>query len=140
MTTPPSEPGPPLPAGARLGLFVGYHGWLAGFVVLAASQGRMKLAGEALLLGVPLSTALALATLRIVEGSADRTSMGRRLGGALFLGVGVLLLAINHWLAPRIAGDEGLRRAMEKLGGTYATSDWVAAACLAVSVVLLARK
>jgi hypothetical protein len=130
---------PGMNPGARLGIWIGFHGWLIGVAILAGSNGEFRLLGEALLVGVPLSSALCLATLRIVDGARDRRSFGRRLAGSVFLGVGILLLAINHWLAPLITDHETLRRTMEELGGQYATSDLVPAAFLAAAAVLLLR-
>jgi len=130
---------PRIHAGAAIGVWIGFHGWLIGVAIVAGAQGALDFLLEAMVIGIPLSSALALVTLRLVGGAASRRAFGRRLAGSIFLGVGVLLLLINHWLAPRIAGDEALRRTMEKLGGTYVTSDVVPAAFLVAALLLLWR-
>jgi hypothetical protein len=128
---------PGMTPGARLGVWLGFHGWLIGVAILAGMNGQFRLLGQACLIGIPLSSALSIVTLHLVAGAEDRRAYGRRLSGAIFFGVGVLLLVINHWLAPRIAGDDALRRTMEQFGATYATSDIVPAAFLLAAVLAL---
>ncbi|MHC4937622.1 MAG: hypothetical protein ACYTHK_01475 [Planctomycetota bacterium] len=128
---------PGMTPAARLGVWLGFHGWLIGVAVLAGANGEFKLLGQACLIGIPLSSALSIVTLHLVAGAQDRRTYGRRLAGAIFFGIGVLLIVINHWLAPMIAGDDALERTMERLGGTYATSDIVPAAFLFAAVLAL---
>jgi len=130
---------PGMTPGARIGVWLGFHGWLIGVAILAGVNGEFKLLGQACLIGVPLSSALSIVTLHLVAGARDRQAYGRRLAGAIFFGIGVLLIVINHWLAPQIAGDDALQRTIEQLGGTYATSDIVPAAFLFAAVLALWR-
>jgi hypothetical protein len=131
---------PRLPLASYAGAVLGIHGWLVGTLVLCLANGEVALVGELLLVGLPIS--LALSALLVGARECWRPVLGRRqllaaTWGLLLLAVGVLLVVVNHWLAPRLEASPRLMQSLRDLGGVYRTGDFVPAACLAVSTLLL---
>jgi hypothetical protein len=127
--------------GAYVGAVVGCLGWLIGLAAVCLATGETDVLGRVLLPGVAVS--LGIAGVFLVTGELAARSFGpgreRRLllwGVMVFL-VGVLVLLMNHWIAPLIDASPGLRDAMARLGGIYRVADAWPAALMAVGVAIL---
>ncbi len=59
------------------------------------------------------------------------------LWGLILFMLGVMILLMNHWLAPLVEKTPGFVDLLSRLGAVYKTSDIVAALCLLGSGVLL---
>jgi hypothetical protein len=135
------EASPRIPFASHAGAVLGIHGWLIGTLVLCLASGELALAGDLLLVGLPIS--LALSALFVFGRECwrpvlSRTQMVAATWGFLLFAIGMLLVVVNHWLAPRLEGSPRAMQALADLGAVHRTSDAVPAACLAVSTLLLA--
>lgn len=127
---------------ARLGIIVGFLGWMIGWAIVCLAAGRPGMLVTTLPVGASASLGLALFTILLQE-SVER-AFGRgpwttlALLGALAIDVGLLWLLANHWLAPVIAADAGLGEFMDRLHGVYRTSDMFPVGLLTAGCALLA--
>ena len=127
---------------ARLGIIVGFLGWMIGWVIVCLSAGRGAVLAATLPVGVAASLGLALFTILLQEsverayGRGPTTTLA--LLGALAVDIGLLWLLANHWLAPSIAADAGLQEVADRLNGVFRTSDVFPGVLLACGCLVLA--
>ena len=125
----------------RLGMTIGIHGWLVGTVIFCLAGGHYAVVGEILAIGLPVSVAMSALAILLMESVQHRVGRGRTLAfslwGLILFVVGVLILLLNHWLAPLIDQTPGLAEQLTRLGAVYMTHDVVPALCLIASAVLL---
>jgi hypothetical protein len=126
---------------AYLGLTVGIHGWLLGASILCVAGGYYAVLAEIVAIGLPISIAMSALGILVMECVVRLFGRGRvftlSLWGLILFALGVLILLINHWLAPLIETEPGLVDLLSRLGAVYKTSDVVPALCLLGSGVLL---
>lgn len=134
--------------GGYVGTTLGFLGWLVGFTVFCFATGNTAPLAEFFYLGLAISLALALNV--IVAGEAmlrlypqDRSMFLVSLWGMLLLAMGVLLLLLNHWIAPIIERYPKMLADLQRVNfgrgpAVYRTSDTVPAVSLTLAVVLLA--
>jgi hypothetical protein len=122
---------------------VGFAGWLIGLAVVCVATGELSVLGQVALPGLAVSlgaAGLVIVTFGLAAASPGRERVLRPLlvGQALFF-VGILILLVNHWIAPLVDAAPELRLAIERLGGVYRTGDWLPTALMAAGTVLLGR-
>jgi hypothetical protein len=127
--------------GARVGIAVGFCGWLIGLAAVAWATGESGILGQVAGPGLALSlgaAACVLATLEVATRAALRGRVFRLLmWGEILFFVGLLLLIVSHWVAPLIDAAPRLRDAVVRLGSVYRTPDLLSAALMAAGTVLL---
>ena len=127
--------------GRCVGTAIGFLGWLIGLAVVCVATGETAVLGQVALPGLAVSlgaAGLVIVTLESARGILGRGGAFRLLlWGELLFFVGLLILLLNHWIAPLIDGAPGLRRAMERLGSVYRTGDGAPAALMAAGTILL---
>src|SRR5512134_2084095 len=129
--------------GAAAGTVVGFAGWLIGLALVCLATGELAMLGQVALPGLAVSlgaAGLVIVTFGLVAASPGRERMLRPLlvGQVLFL-AGILILLVNHWIAPLVDAAPALRRAIDRLGGVYRTGDWLPTGLMAAGTVLFGR-
>ena len=126
---------------AYLGLTVGIHGWLMGTSILCVAGGYYAVLAEIVVIGLPISIAMSALGILALECVVRLFGRGRifavSLWGLILFVLGVLILLVNHWLAPVIETEPELVDLLSRLGAVYKTSDVVPALCLIGSCGLL---
>ena len=93
------------------------------------------------MIGLPISVAMSARGILALECVVRLFGRGRifvvSLWGLILFVLGVLILLVNHWLAPVIETEPGLIDLLSRLGAVYKTSDVVPALCLIGSCGLL---
>jgi hypothetical protein len=128
--------------GTYLGTVIGCLGWWIGLAAVCIASGETGVLGRVAWPGIAVS--LGIAATFLVTSELALAVLGRGtafrlvLWGELAFFVGVLILLVNHWIAPLIDASPDLRAAMGRLGGCYRTGDAVPAALMTVGAALLA--
>lgn len=124
--------------GASVGTAVGFLGWLIGLAAMCLRTGEFGVLKQIALPGLAVSLGAALVvvvTLEVAAGAFGRggTLFRRLLWGEILFFVGLLLLLVNHWVAPLVDAAPDLRRAI----GVYRTGDLPPAALMASGAAIL---
>ena len=123
--------------GAFVGTTVGFLGWLIGLTAVSLRTGEFGVLKQIALPGLAVSLGAALVvvvTLEVAAGAFGRGTLFRRLlWGEILFFVGLLLLLLNHWVAPLVDAAPDLRRAI----GVYRTGDLPPAALMAGGAAIL---
>lgn len=128
--------------GGYLGAIIGCLGWMIGFTVVCLVSGNADVWSRFAFTGFAVS--LAMAGVFIVTAELTLRTFGRGgmfqliLWGELTFFMGVLVLLLNHWIAPVLESSPKMMETVKNLGAVYRTGDFLPAALLAASVVLLA--
>jgi hypothetical protein len=103
--------------------------------------GYYAVLGEVVAIGLPISIAMSALGILVMECVVRLFGRGRifalSLWGLILFVLGVLILLMNHWLAPLIEKEPGLVDLLSRLGAVYKTGDVVPALCLIGSGALL---
>ncbi|MCD6282147.1 hypothetical protein J7J84_00875 [bacterium] len=128
------------------GATVGMLGWLIGLLIVAAKADAPQIAWQVAPAGVLLTLALAALLVITLESVIERFGAASlwfqvALWGLVTTCMGLLMLLLNHWVAPLIDRTPGLQRLLAEPGSlyqsTYRTADAVPVALLAAGFVLL---
>ncbi|MHC4606231.1 MAG: hypothetical protein ACYTAF_04805 [Planctomycetota bacterium] len=128
--------------GAYVGTTIGVLGWLIGFTILCLVEGATGLLAQVLLPGLLLSLSLALIFIIMLEAviriyGPRHSQMFLTMWGMLFTLIGIMLMLINHWIAPLIDRHPDLAGGLRRTGSVYRVDDIVPTFLLAAGVVLL---
>jgi hypothetical protein len=114
---------------------------MIGFTVVCLSSGNGDVWSRFAFTGFAVSLAMAavfIVTLELAfRAYGPGTLIQLILWGELTLFAGVLILLLNHWIAPIVESSPRMMETLGSLGGTYKTGDVLPATLLAASVVLL---
>lgn len=129
--------------GGYIGCTIGLLGWVLGFAFVCLVSGHADILGEVFVPGLLISLSMA-ATVIIILESVIR-SYGARgpvffmaLWGMLLVDMGVLILLINHWLAPIIDEYPDLVSLLQRRGSVYRVPDLVPILLMTVGLIPLA--
>jgi hypothetical protein len=120
--------------GAAFGIAVGFLGWLIGLAAVCAASGEIAVLKQVALPGIAVS--LGAAGIVIVTADLARGVRPLLWGEILFF-VGLLILLVNHWIAPIVDRAPDLKAAIGRLGGVYRTGDGLPTALMALGTVLV---
>jgi hypothetical protein len=128
--------------GAYLGATIGCLGWMIGFTVVCLTTGNADVWAQFAFMGFAISLAMAgivVVTLELALRTFGRGGLFQLILWAelTFFG-GVITLLLNHWIAPILESSPSMIETLNKLGGSYKTSDLLPTLCMATSVVLFA--
>jgi hypothetical protein len=131
-----------LGVGACVGTAVGFLGWLIGLAAVCIGTGELAILEQVALPGLALSlgaAGLVIVTLGLAPGAIGRGRVFRLLlWGEILFFVGLLILLVNHWIAPLVDAAPDLKRAIERLGSVYRTGDALPTALMAAGTALFA--
>jgi hypothetical protein len=125
-----------------LGALIGCTGWMLGFTFVCLASGHMDLWVRFAFLGFALS--LAMGGLFVVTSELTLRAFGPGglfqliLWAELTFFMGVLILLLNHWIAPVLESSPAMLATLRSMGSAYKTSDFLPGMFLAASVVLTA--
>lgn len=128
--------------GGYIGALIGCTGWMIGFTVVCLASGNLDVWARFAFLGFAVS--LAMGGLFIVTSELTLRAYGRGgmfqliLWAELTFFMGVLILLLNHWIAPALETSPAMLDTMRSMGTVYKTSDFMPGMFLAASVVLTA--
>ena len=126
---------------AYLGWTAGIHGWLVGASILCLAGGYYAVLGEIIAIGLPMSIAMSALAILVMECVGRLFGRGRifalSLWGLILFLLGMMILLMNHWLAPLVENTPGFVDLLSRLGAVYKTGDVVPALCLIGAAVLL---
>jgi len=101
---------------------------------VCAASGEIAVLKQVALPGIAVS----LGAAGIVIVTADLARGARRLlWGEILFFVGLLILLVNHWIAPIVDRAPDLKAAIGRLGGVYRTGDGLPTALMALGTVLV---
>lgn len=127
--------------GGHLGALVGCMGWMIGFTVVCLVSGNMDVWGRFAFAGFAIS--IAMGGVFIVSTELALRAFGRgsmfmlTLWGELTFFVGLLVLLLNHWIAPVLEASPRMRDTLGRMHAVYRTNDLMPTAWIAVGCVLL---
>ncbi len=127
--------------GGYVGIVVGSMGWLIGFAAVCLTSGN----GAALARFAVPASAVSLGVAFLVIICCDYAVKLRGYGGMFQLalyggmswGMGLLLLLINHWIAPLIDSTPAMAKTMRDMNAVYRVDDLWAALLLSAGAVML---
>jgi len=123
----------PLTRGQRVGIWVGFHGWLIGFV-LATMPDTGSFLGP-LLGGWALTVVLALG----FEAVARHTHETAVHLGSVAIAMGLVLVYYSLAVEPALQGHPPALQRLEDLGSVTHLPAWVGAAVVAIGSIVLLR-
>jgi len=128
--------------GAKAGILIGFSGWVIALAAVALATGALGDFAVSIALGLVVSLALGLATVRsaatfVTGPGRDRPHLRYAFLGYLAIDAGVLCFFITHFVAPRIEENERTRELLERLGAGYAVPDWVSGLVVLTGAVLI---
>lgn len=127
--------------GGYAGIIVGSMGWLIGFAAVCLTSGN----GAALARFAVPASAVSLGVAFLVIICCDYAVKLRGYGGMFQLalyggmswGMGLLLLLINHWIAPLIDSSPAMAKTMRDMNAVYRVDDLWAVLMLSAGAVML---
>ncbi len=129
--------------GGYLGAILGLSGWLIGFTGFCAFTGNLDVLAKFFLPGLAVSLSMGFVLVVAVEGILRVYGHGHymfstTLWGLLLSDAGVLLLLMNHWIAPILDQDPRMIEAMRQYGGgVYRTGETLPLVSLCAGAALL---
>lgn len=130
--------------GGHLGCLIGSMGWMIGFTVVCLVSGNGAVWARFAFPGFAIS--IAMGAVFIVSTELALRAFGRgtmfmlTLWGELAFFIGLLVLLLNHWIAPIVEADPGMRATLRQLHAVTRTGDlmpsvWIAVGCVLLGVV-----
>lgn len=131
-----------LKIGGYFGATLGFLGWLLGFAFACLSTGETDSFREVVLPGLALSLTLAAVFIVTLEGIARIYGTGHAaylvgLWGLLLFDMGLMVIIINHWLAPIIDKSSALLRFLQQYDSVYRLPDLIPITLIAGGLTLL---
>jgi hypothetical protein len=127
--------------GGYLGATVGCLGWMIGLTAVCLASGNVEVWSRFAFMGFAVSLSMAgilIVTLELALRTFGRGGMFQLiLWGELTLFMGVLVLLLNHWIAPVLESSTRMMETLRQLGGYHRTGDLLPTASLAASAILL---
>jgi len=128
--------------GIYLGTIIGFLGWLIGFALFMIAEHRTPLLMQVLPTGFVVSLGLAVVCIIVLEGVHLKHGAGHwlfqvTLWGMLLFAMGLMILLVNHWVAPLIENDVELAQKLTQAGSVYRVSNNVPLGLMGGGVVLL---
>jgi len=128
--------------GGYLGATIGILGWLIGFTLFCLLTGNTAALGEFFYLGFVISLSMAATFILVLEclirlyGAHHRLFYLTVYGLTLFF-CGLLILLLNHWIAPIIERYPEMVADIHRSGSFYRVSDVYPFLSLSAGLVLL---
>lgn len=128
--------------GGHLGALIGCMGWMIGFTVVCLVSGNLEVWSRFAFPGFAIS--IAMGGVFIVSTELALRAFGRgsamfmlTLWGELAFFVGLLVLLLNHWVAPVLEASPRMLDTLGRMHAVHRTSDLMPTAWIAVGCVLL---
>jgi hypothetical protein len=127
--------------GGYLGIVLGSLGWLIGFAAVCLATGN----GAVLASIAAPAAAVSLGAAFLVVICCDYAIKSRGPGGlfqlalygSLSWAMGLLILLINHWIAPAIESSPAMAKTLREMNAVYRTDDLWPALLLSAGAILL---
>ena len=127
--------------GGHLGALIGCMGWMIGFTVVCLVSGNLAVWGRFAFAGFAVSlamgAALVVATELALRAFGRGTMFMLTLWGELAFFVGLLVLLLNHWIAPILEASPEMTGTLRRMHSVYRTNDLMPTAWIALGAVLL---
>lgn len=127
--------------GGYLGTIIGALGWVIGFAVVCLTTGNAATLARFIAPAAAVSLGLAFLIILCSEMAIKKYGAGPMfflsLYGGLAWAMGLLLLLINHWIAPIINESPRMMRTMHNMNAVYQTDDLWAVILLVAGTVML---
>ena len=129
--------------GGYLGAIFGICGWLIGLTAVCLFTGHTAALRPIFLPGLAVSLSMGFTLVIALECVLRLYGRGHymfstTLWGLLLFDVGLLMLLLNHWIAPMIDASPGLAEDLRRIRSTYRTGDTLPLAGLCAGAALLA--
>jgi len=130
--------------GGHLGALIGCMGWMIGFTIVCLVSGNLAVWTRFAFAGFAIS--IAMGAVFIVTTELALRAFGRgtmfmlTLWGELAFFMGLLVLLLNHWIAPILEASPGMVDTLDRMHTVYRTNDlmptvWIAVGCVLLGIV-----
>ena len=128
--------------GGYIGATIGVLGWLIGLSIACLATGHTGLLLRVFPAGLVLSLGMAAVLIIVLEDAIRRFGAAHplfqvSLWGLLLTDMGILILLVNHWIAPIIDSTPALAEALQRQGSVYRTPDFVPTLLMGFGAALL---